>query len=31
LAGVETGAGTFLNDTLAEDRAAALRAVEPVA
>jgi UDPglucose--hexose-1-phosphate uridylyltransferase len=31
LAGVETGAGTFLNDTLAEDRAAALRAVEPAA
>jgi UDPglucose--hexose-1-phosphate uridylyltransferase len=25
LAGVETGAGTFLNDTVAEDRAAALR------
>jgi UDPglucose--hexose-1-phosphate uridylyltransferase len=31
LAGVETGAGTFLNDTLAEDRAAALRAAAPVA
>ncbi len=29
LAGVETGAGTFLNDTVAEDRAAALRAAEP--
>ncbi len=27
LAGVETGAGTFLNDTVSEDRAAALRAV----
>ncbi len=29
LAGVETGAGTFLNDTVAEERAAALRAAEP--
>jgi UDPglucose--hexose-1-phosphate uridylyltransferase len=30
LAGVETGLGTFLNDTEAEERAAALRAAEPV-
>ena len=30
LAGVETGAGTYLNDTLAEERAMALRAAEPV-
>ena len=29
LAGVESGLGTFLNDTVAEERAAALRAVEP--
>jgi UDPglucose--hexose-1-phosphate uridylyltransferase len=29
LAGVETGAGTFLNDTIAENKAAELRAVEP--
>jgi UDPglucose--hexose-1-phosphate uridylyltransferase len=29
LAGVESGLGTFLNDTEAEERAAALRAVEP--
>ncbi len=29
LAGVETGAGTFLNDTVAEDRAGALRVAEP--
>lgn len=29
LAGVETGAGTFLNDTEAEERAAALRAAAP--
>ncbi len=29
LAGVETGLGTFLNDTQAEERAAALRAAEP--
>jgi len=29
LAGVETGAGTFLNDTAAESKAAELRAVEP--
>jgi UDPglucose--hexose-1-phosphate uridylyltransferase len=29
LAGVETGLGTFLNDTEAEERAAALRAAEP--
>jgi UDPglucose--hexose-1-phosphate uridylyltransferase len=30
LAGVETGTGTFLNDTQAEERALALRASEPV-
>ena len=30
LAGVETGAGTFLNDTVAEERAAELRKTEPV-
>ena len=30
LAGVETGAGTFLNDTVAEDKAAELRATEPL-
>ena len=30
LAGVETGTGTFLNDTQAEERAIALRASEPV-
>jgi UDPglucose--hexose-1-phosphate uridylyltransferase len=30
LAGVETGAGTFLNDTLAEERAIALRQADPV-
>jgi len=30
LAGVETGAGTFLNDSLAEDKAAELRKVPPV-
>jgi UDPglucose--hexose-1-phosphate uridylyltransferase len=30
LAGVETGLGTFLNDTDSEERAAALRAAEPV-
>jgi UDPglucose--hexose-1-phosphate uridylyltransferase len=30
LAGVETGAGTFLNDSLAEEKAAELRAVPPV-
>jgi UDPglucose--hexose-1-phosphate uridylyltransferase len=29
LAGVETGAGTFLNDTVAENKAAELRAAEP--
>jgi len=29
VAGVESGAGTFLNDSLAEDKAAELRAVEP--
>jgi galactose-1-phosphate uridylyltransferase len=29
LAGVESGLGTFLNDTEAEERAAALRAAEP--
>lgn len=29
LAGVESGAGTFLNDTRAEDKAAELRAAEP--
>lgn len=29
LAGVETGAGTYLNDTLAESKAAELRATEP--
>jgi len=29
LAGVETGAGTFLNDTIAENKAAELRAAEP--
>jgi UDPglucose--hexose-1-phosphate uridylyltransferase len=30
LAGVESGSGTFLNDTLAEERAKDLRAAEPV-
>jgi UDPglucose--hexose-1-phosphate uridylyltransferase len=30
MAGVESGAGTFLNDTEAEERAADLRAAEPV-
>ncbi len=30
LAGVETGAGTFLNDSLAEEKAAELREVKPV-
>jgi len=30
LASVETSAGTFINDTLAEEKAAELRAVEPV-
>jgi UDPglucose--hexose-1-phosphate uridylyltransferase len=30
LAGVETGGGTFLNDSLAEEKAAELRAVPPV-
>ncbi len=30
LAGVESGTGTFLNDTLAEDKAAELRATEPL-
>lgn len=30
LAGVETGAGTFLNDTIAEKKAAELRGTEPV-
>ncbi len=30
LAGVESGSGTFLNDTRAEDKAAELRAAEPV-
>ena len=30
LAGVETGTGVYLNDTLAEERAIALRAAEPV-
>jgi UDPglucose--hexose-1-phosphate uridylyltransferase len=30
LAGVETGAGTFLNDSLAEEKAAELRRVPPV-
>jgi UDPglucose--hexose-1-phosphate uridylyltransferase len=29
MAGVESGCGTFLNDTEAEERAAALRAAEP--
>jgi len=29
LAGVESGCGVFLNDTLAEERAEALRATEP--
>jgi UDPglucose--hexose-1-phosphate uridylyltransferase len=29
LAGVESGTGTFLNDTRAEDKAAELRAVSP--
>jgi UDPglucose--hexose-1-phosphate uridylyltransferase len=29
LAGVETGAGTFINDSLAEEKAAELRATEP--
>jgi UDPglucose--hexose-1-phosphate uridylyltransferase len=31
LAGVESGAGTFLNDTVAEDKAAELRKTEPLA
>jgi UDPglucose--hexose-1-phosphate uridylyltransferase len=31
LAGVETGAGTFINDTLAEEKAAELRAAPPAA
>jgi UDPglucose--hexose-1-phosphate uridylyltransferase len=30
LAGVESGCGTFLNDTEAEERASALRAAEPI-
>jgi UDPglucose--hexose-1-phosphate uridylyltransferase len=30
LASVETGAGTFLNDSLAEEKAAELRAVSPL-
>ena len=30
LAGIETGTGTFLNDTVAEERALALRAADPV-
>jgi len=30
LAGVETGTGVYLNDTLAEERAVALRAADPV-
>ena len=30
LAGVETGAGTFLNDTIAENKAAELRETEPI-
>ena len=30
LAGVESGAGTFLNDTVAEDKAAELRQTEPL-
>lgn len=30
LAGVETGSGTFLNDTVAEESAARLRSVEPL-
>ena len=30
LASVETGGGTFLNDSLAEEKAAELRAVAPV-
>ena len=30
LAGVETGSGTFLNDSLAEEKAAELRGVPPV-
>lgn len=30
LAGVETGSGTFLNDTIAENKAAELRATHPV-
>jgi UDPglucose--hexose-1-phosphate uridylyltransferase len=30
VAGVESGAGTFLNDSLAEEKAAELRAVTPV-
>ena len=30
IAGVESGCGTFLNDTEAEERAAALRAAEPI-
>jgi UDPglucose--hexose-1-phosphate uridylyltransferase len=29
LAGVESGAGTFINDTLAEEKAAELRAAGP--
>jgi UDPglucose--hexose-1-phosphate uridylyltransferase len=31
LASVESGAGTFINDTLAEEKAAELRAAEPLA
>jgi UDPglucose--hexose-1-phosphate uridylyltransferase len=31
LASVESGAGSFINDTLAEERAAALRAAAPAA
>ena len=30
LAGVETGAGTFLNDTVAEEKAQELRETEPL-
>jgi len=30
LAGVESGAGTFLNDTVAEEKAQELRETEPV-
>jgi UDPglucose--hexose-1-phosphate uridylyltransferase len=31
LAGVETGAGTYINDTAPEEKAAELRAAEPQA